>query len=88
MHKIICILNKKKKNPGPSEEKDQVNIFSELARFLEQKVTFFFFGVYIILGRVDQTKSRGQIMKNQMNNAKKSFKLIPNVMCKNQLKQN
>ena len=49
MHKIIYTLNKKK-NPRPSEEKDQVNIFSELTRFLEQKVIFFS-GVYIILGR-------------------------------------
>lgn len=53
---------------------------SELTTFLEQKVIFFFFLEFIVSWRgVDQTKSRGQIMKNQMNNAKKSFKLI--LMC-------
>lgn len=78
MHKIIYTLNKKK-NPRPSEEKDQVNIFSELTRFLEQKVIFFFLEFILSWEGVDQTKSRGQIMKNQMNNAKKSFKLI--LMC-------
>lgn len=45
MHKIIYTLNKKK-NPRPSEEKDQVNIFSELTRFLEQKVILFFWSLY------------------------------------------